>query len=453
MHSILIVFRHEETRTMVTDALAGDYAVTAADTGEAALEHLRSGDFELVVADDTLSDMTGEELATRTRAAMPEVRVVIASKRESVDSAIDLLGVGRFVYVEKPLSAARVRNAVAIERERASLHVENLALRARAGDIDAEGGVLIGTSMAIEHVRGRVKFVADSSAPVLITGESGTGKRVAAEAVHRASPRAHAPLVTVDCGATPDHMIERDLFGFQRNGAHGAPTRERGKIERARGGTLVLIEVGDIPTVLQTMLLHSLREAENDVRVIATTRHDLRARVGTGEFREDLFYTLNVLAVEMPTLCERRADIPALALYFMKHSAARNRARPVQFTPEAMERLSNSAWRGNVRELQNVVERCVLLGAGGTVDTDDLQMDEGAGGSSEMARLEHVFRTGSIREMEKLMILNRLKEKNDNRTRSAESLEISVRTLRNKLNEYNVRRSAPNRQDRESIVV
>lgn len=437
--NVLIVFRHEEARAFVTHALADDYAVASVNSGSDALERVRSGDFSVVVANDTLGDMTGEELATKARAIRPGTRVVITSTRDNIENAISVLGPGQFVYVEKPLSAPRLAHAVAVELDRATLYAENWKLRARVDGVDPMG-LLIGSSMAIDHIRERVRYIGAARANVLITGANGTGKQLAAEAVHRSSARATGPLVRVDCATSTEETLERELFGFHHADAVGRRRRERGKLEAADGGTLLVLEVGELSPGLQGRLMEALRDNGNDTRVIATTRRDLKEQSRAGAFREDLYYAINVLTIEMPTLRERRADIGALAAYFAAYFAARSGIAPVEFTPAAIERLGGAPWRGNVRELQNVIEHAVLTSGGGVVDADDLNMTVSGGSGPGIDEVERVFRFGAVREMERLMILNRLREKNDNRTRSAESLDISVRTLRNKLNEYNVTR-------------
>lgn len=437
--TILSVFRHREARALVERALADDHAVIATETGAAALAALREHDCDVVVTNDTLDDMTGEELATRVRALRPSTRVIITSTPENIDNAIRVLGAGEFIYVTKPLSAGRVRHAVGVEIENAILFAENWKLRARLDGIDPVG-LLVGSSAAIENLRERIRFVATSSAPVLISGDKGTGKAVAAEVIRRMGDRVGQSLQRVDCSTTPSDLIEQELFGLERTDASGRLRKERGKVELARGGTLLIAEICDMSAANQEKLLAELAEFGDEVRVIATTSVDLKQRLRSSAFREDLYYTINTLSVEMPTLHERRADIPALAAHFVKYGAARNGVAPAALSPAALERLGSAAWRGNVRELQEVVERAGLKCAGEVVAADDLRMSPWGGAQADVDEVRRVFRHGSVRAMEKLMIINRLRENDDNRTRSAETLEISVRTLRNKLNEYNMGR-------------
>jgi DNA-binding NtrC family response regulator len=433
--NILSVFSRPEERALVERAIGDEHAVVTAESAAAALEVLSRRGCAAAIVDETLEDASGEELASRLRAVAPSLRVVIAASAQAVDHAIDVLGPCEFVYATKPLSAARVRHAVALELERASLVAENWRLRARLERVDPTG-VLVGLSAAAANLRERIRFAAASDAPVLVGGEEGTGKVLAAEAIHRSSERAGGPMRRVDCEVTPDELLAGELFGFERSGGR----REPGKLELCRGGTLVVAEVGEMSPEIQAEFAAALARAGDDVRVIATTSVDLRERVRDGAFDESLYYTINTLSVEMPALRERRADIPALAVHFARLGAARGGMPAAELTSSAIERLTRYEWRTNLRELQEVVEQAVLGAGGGSVDADDLRMTRSGAGRGYTDEVERVFRTGSVRAMEKLMILNRLRENDQNRTRSAESLEISVRTLRNKLNEYNVGR-------------
>jgi two-component system response regulator HydG len=305
---------------------------------------------------------------------------------------------------------------------------------------------LTGSSAVIQHVREKIRLVAATRAPVLVCGESGTGKEAVAQEIHAASARATLPLVKVDCAWADSGMIERELFG---TAAGEGEVALEGRIERASGGTLLLTEIENLTMDLQVRLLALIEDGEYspvgssdtrsaDVRLIATTTRNLKEEIRAGRFREDLYYRIGVVPLEVPPLRERREDIPVLVAGFVEHFSRRKAQAPVRFTDEAIRRLTRAYWKGNVRQLQNEIERAVVLRGGQVVDADYFQFEIER--DQQMSRIEKAFRFGSIREMEKLMILNRLKENDDNRTRSAETLDISVRTLRNKLNEYNVPR-------------
>jgi len=313
---------------------------------------------------------------------------------------------------------------------------ENRSLRKRLREGNWSRS-LVGISSAIQHVRERVRLVAETRAPVVVTGESGSGKEIVAREIHRLSARGDGPFVLINCAAVPDAVLDRELFG------HSGTTR--GKFENSRGGSLVIDEIGDMPLEIQAKLLGVLQSgrlpAEGgdesiaiDVRLITTTSEALPALVQRGAFRQDLFYRLNVVPIAIPPLRERREDIPLLAHHFIEQFSQSTGKDPVTLTDGAMRLLSEADWQGNVRELENMVERLVILAPGATLDEDYFEFDDDRTG--RLATLEQTFRDGSIRDMERLMIVHRLGAHEQNRTHAAKTLKVSVRTLRNKLREY-----------------
>jgi len=327
-------------------------------------------------------------------------------------------------------------------------------IRERAGEIPVvvvgdltPHAALMGSSAVIQHVLEKIRLVGATNAPVLICGETGVGKEAAAQEIHQVSSRASRALVKVDCAWADSKLIERELFGTAPE--NGSDAGLEGRVARADGGTLLLTEIEHLELDLQVQLLSLIQDGEytpvgatdtrcSNVRVIATTTRDLKSEIRAGRFREDLYYRIGVVPLEIPPLRERREDIPVLVAHFVEHFSRRKLSAPVRFTDAAVRRLTRAYWKANVRQLQNEIERAVVLRSGQVVDADYFQFEMER--DEQMSRIEKAFRFGSIREMEKLMILNRLKENEDNRTRSAETLDISVRTLRNKLNEYNVPR-------------
>jgi len=437
MNRILLVFSHAEASAFVAGALSGKYEISTVATAEDALEQLAENDYTVLVTNDTLDDMTGEALAARAASVRPNVRVVITSTPHRADDAIRNLGVEDVVYVDKPLSVARVQHAARLAFERARLEVEVSDLKARLGE-DEPALELVGSSMAVEHLRERIAFVAGSDAHVLVTGEVGTGRRVVASEIHRKSRRSVGPLFAVDCETTPAETLAQELFGVVRPGG-GGDVEVRGKFDLARGGTLVVAEIGYMEPELQETLLGAMGESRGEVRVIATTRHDLKERVQSGAFLRALLYAVDAFGVEVPSLRDRRQDVPALVARTLRLVASELGIPQPGVSADALDRLSGARWKGNVRELQNVLRRAATrLRADAAIEANDLQIGPSSAAKMDTGRVEHTFRFGSIREMEKLMILNRLEENEQNRTRSAESLEISVRTLRNKLHEYNI---------------
>ena len=310
MNRILLVFSHAEASAFVAGALAGHYEITTVATVEDALERLAENDYKVLVTNDVLDSMTGEALAARAASLRPNLGVVITSTPDRVDDAIRNLGAPGVTYVDKPLSVTRIQHATRLAFERARLEEEIAALKARLGD-DEPPLELVGSSMAIEHLRERVAFVAASDAHVLVTGEDGTGRRVVAREIHRNSRRSNEPLFSVDCETTPAETLAQELFGVVRPGA-GGDVEVRGKFDLARGGTLVVAEIGYMEPELQETLLGAMRESRGEVRVIATTRHDLKERVQSGAFLRALLYAVDAFGVEVPSLCDRRQDVPML---------------------------------------------------------------------------------------------------------------------------------------------
>lgn len=287
---------------------------------------------------------------------------------------------------------------------------------------------LLGNSVRIEHVRERIRIVAGTAAPVLVSGEKGTGKTLAAEEIHRLSARPDTVLERIDCAVMPESLFETKLFGD--NEVDGALTR-------AAGGTLVLENVEHSPRIVQERLIEVLKR-EHDVRLIATTATVLADEVKQGRFREDLHYRLGVVEVVMPPLRERRDDIPLITDHFIATLSRAHDKEPITLSDSAVHKLTSGHWRSNLRGLRSAIERAVVLRGGHTVHADDFPLDSSH--ERRMSEVEEAFRFGSIRDMEKLMILARLDDTGQNRTRAAHTLDISVRTLRNKLHEYNVMR-------------
>ena len=310
--------------------------------------------------------------------------------------------------------------------------IRSLRRRLREGSSSRS---LVGTSNAIQHIRERVRLVAGTRAPVVVTGESGTGKEIVAREIHRLSERGDGPFILINCAAVPGPVLDRELFGRS----------EEGKFDAASGGSLVIDEIGDMPLEIQAKLLGVLQSGHIpgegseegvaiDARLIATTSEALPALVQRGSFRQDLFYRLNVVPIALPPLRERREDIPLLVHHFIDQFSQSTDKDPVRLTDGAMRLLCEADWQGNVRELENMVERLVILAPGATLDEDYFEFDDDRTG--RLATMERTFRHGSIRDMERLMIVHRLGANEQNRTHAAKTLKISVRTLRNKLREY-----------------
>jgi DNA-binding NtrC family response regulator len=433
-------------KDFIVDTLKPEYEVTGATSGNEALEILSNSPVDLIIADLAMPDMAGEELTLRVKEKQPNIPVLAVTAYSNVEGTTNLMKLGAFDYIEKPFTAKRLKHMIEKAFEFASLKSENRVLQDRLRDQERVKN-LVGNSVQLQHVREKIDLVAKTNANVLVSGESGVGKELVAGEIHRLSDRAGKPLVRVNCTAIPPSLLEGELFGHEDAGYGGAVNKQTGKLELADNGTILLDEIGGMDQIVQAKLLRVIQECEFErvggntpvkvnVRIIATTARNLREEISKNRFREDLFYRLNVVPLEIPPLRERRDDIPLLISHFIDLFSRKNNTERISLSEKAMDKLCNAYWAGNVRQLQNVIERAVVLRGGQTLDADYFQFENER--QEQLSIVERAFRFGTIREMEKLMIMNRLKEQSNNRTRSAETLDISVRTLRNKLNEYNV---------------
>jgi DNA-binding NtrC family response regulator len=442
----LVVDDIPAVKDFILDALNTDYDVTGVGSATEALQRLSAQPYDMVITDIAMPDMSGEELTARIKENNPDLPVLAVTAYGSVESATKLMKLGAFDYLEKPFTIKRLKHTIGKAFEFTTLKSENRALQLRLGE-HVQVKSLVGNSVQLQHVREKIKLVARTSATIMITGESGVGKEVVASEIHRLSDRGNKTFVTINCASIPSTLLENELFGHEKGAYTGAIKSEPGKFELANKGTILLDEIGEMEHTIQAKLLRVIQEGEFDrvggtrpikvdARIIATTNRNLKEEIRKGRFREDLYYRLNVVPLEIPPLRERREDIPLLINHFIDIFTKKNATEPISLTESAVEKLCNAYWKGNVRQLQNIIERAVILRSGMKLDADYFQFENER--EEQLSRVEHAFRFGTVRDMEKLMILNRLKDNKNNRTRSAETLDISVRTLRNKLNEYNV---------------
>jgi two-component system, NtrC family, response regulator HydG len=358
------------------------YEVVVAPDGLAALERLRAGGIDLVLSDLKMPGLSGLELLPRAKAAAPEVDFIMLTAFGTVEEAVRAMKDGATDFLTKPFQRAQLVKVVRQALERRDLIAQNKALQQRLDALLRQGNV-IGVSPAWQKMMDLVKKVADSSATVLIQGESGAGKEVVARAIHEGSSRRGGPFIAVNCAALPETLLESELFGYEKGAFTGAAGRKEGRFELADGGTLFLDEVADLSPVTQPKILRVLQEGEfervggtktirADVRVVTASNQDLAGLVKDRRFREDLYYRLNVIRITVPPLRERREDIPVLAEHFLRLYAAKNNRRLAGLTDDALACLEDYAWPGNVRELENVVERAVVLARGSHVEVGDL---------------------------------------------------------------------------------
>lgn len=438
---VLVIEDDDRCRTTLTDWLIDDgFEVIAAADGETGLA--RAAEADVVVLDYNLPDIDGFEVLRRIARMNPDVPVIMMTGHASVEHAVAAMKRGAFHYVPKPMELASIAELV-----RGALRV-SVARRRRQDRtaIDDPCAAIIGRSSQTEAVRKMIRKLGRSGATVLITGESGTGKDLAARAVHAASPRASGPFTNITCTALPTTLLESELFGHERGAFTDAKVRRQGLIEQSVGGTVFLDEIGDMDPMLQAKLLRVLEEKrfrrvggnedlQADVRVLAATNVDLESAVARKEFREDLYYRLAVLMLHVPPLRERRDDIEVLVEHFVAQVSADLGGSPVRVSEGAMRALVTHAWPGNVRELRNVIERAVLLADGAPIEPDDLQL-AGAGGG-RTGPLVYLPPGGlQLRDVERDLVVQALERTDGNITHAARLLGMSRDQVRYRVQKF-----------------
>ncbi|MFA5189890.1 MAG: sigma-54 dependent transcriptional regulator [Verrucomicrobiia bacterium] len=430
------------------------YEVTAAATLAAAQSELANNSFDLIIADVRLPDGNGTDLLRQLQERPQRPLVIMMSGFGSIESAIECIQCGAFDYLIKPFSSQQLEVSIGKAENFNRLVKVNQHL-SHEGEDEGEN-LLVGKSAAMEQLRLLIRKVARTEATVLIQGESGTGKELVARELYRQSPRANAPFIKLNCAAIPENLIESEFFGHEKGSYTGATAKREGRFELAHGGTLLLDEISEVSLNVQAKLLRVLQEREFervggnrtikvDVRVISTTNRNLDQSVDRKEFRQDLFFRLNVVPVHLSPLREHIEDVPELVASFLPRFARRHGANVSGISAAAMEALVNHSWPGNVRELQNIIERAVILCGEGELQVGHLTFGRAtspANGSAPAQTAASAAPTGadgeflSLDEIEKRHILVALARCNNNRTHAANLLGISIRTLRNKLNDY-----------------
>ena len=419
------------------------YDVSLAADGVAALEVAASTAPDVVVTDLKMPNMDGMTLRGKLREQDVELPVIVTTAFGAVSNAVDAMRKGAADFITKPIDFDVLLLAIERAFEQRIIRVEAENLKRQLRDRDGEGlQGLLGTSPVMQKVYRVARQVAGSRATVLITGESGTGKGELAKAIHALSPRAAAPFVSLHCAAIPETLLEAELFGHEKGAFTGADKRRVGRFEQAAGGTLFLDEVGDIPPLMQVKLLKVLQErtierigsgqsVAVDVRVLAATNKDLAAEVREGRFREDLYYRLNVVAVEMPPLRLRSGDVVVLAEHFLHRFARENHKNIDSLTDAARTKVLGHRWPGNVRELENAIERAVVMSEGPKLDAEDLPFD-----AAQPVQGPVRIPGATMAEIERYAILATLEATQGSTARAAELLDISVRTIQYRLAEY-----------------
>ena len=417
---------------------AGQFDIDACSSAKEALERLGARSYQLLYTDLNLSDMCGITLIEQVKQNSSLVHALIGSSTGSARDVIAAMQAGAADFIIDPMDKDLVRYAFQkAAREVVTPGSSAVGQRTPPRSVITQDKAMMG-------LLAMARKVAPSSATVLITGESGTGKELLASFVHANSDRSDEPFVAINCAALPEQLAESELFGHEKGAFTGALSRKIGKFESATKGTLVLDEITEMSLPLQAKLLRALQEREIvrlgsnrpvniDARVIAISNQNMKAAVAAGTFREDLFYRLNVIPLTIPPLRERKSDIPLLADFFLKRFSRQHASEMIRVDDNALELMLKQAWPGNVRELENTIQRGVLIGSGVSLKPEHMILEETGSTDSPQPSITAGM---TVREMEKELIYNTLDAVNDNRTHAAKMLGISIRTLRNKLNEY-----------------
>jgi DNA-binding NtrC family response regulator len=442
---ILIVDDEANARTALAELLRDEgYAVETAADGFKALPKLEEFTPDLVVTDLKMPGLTGLELMDKVRERDPEAVVIVMTAFGAVDTAVQAMKQGAADYLTKPVNVEELSLVLRRELERKRLRAEAGQLRERLSERRRIHNI-IGVSQPMQHVFDIVLQVAPSRASVLITGESGTGKELIAAAIHEHSSRAKGPFVKLHCAALAESLLESELFGHERGAFTGAVGRREGRFEQADGGTIFLDEIGEISQATQVKLLRFLQEHEFervggnttikvDVRIVAATNRNLMQRVREGLFREDLYYRLNVVSIEMPSLRQRPSDIPLLASHFLQKYARENGKTLDGFSDDALAQLANYEWPGNVRELENAIERAVVVCKKGRVGVEDLT--PAVATATKRPDGMPAIPGSTMEEIERYAILKTLEQTGGSTSRAAETLGISPRTIQYRLQQY-----------------
>ncbi|HEV8547964.1 MAG TPA: sigma-54 dependent transcriptional regulator [Polyangiaceae bacterium] len=444
--SVLIVEDDEDTRAALADALTDlGHSIEVRADGAAALARLENADFDAVLTDVKMPGIDGIELCRRLSGDRPSLPVLVMTAFGDVDSAMGALRAGAYDFITKPLTSERLAGAL----YRALNHGPKspIVVRPSPSPLPEQAlDGLVGSSAVMRTLGDRIRAAAPTDSTVLITGESGTGKELVAHALHRYSARAAGPFVPVSCAAVPSEILEAELFGHTRGAFTGASQARVGLLEQAQGGTLFLDEIGDMPLELQPRLLRALQErrlrpvgssdeVEFDARVVAATNRDLRQAMAEGHFREDLFFRLNVMRLELPPLRDRPGDVLELARYFLDRAGS-HAGESYRLAPEAERQLLSHTWPGNVRELENCIRAAVALASHGHVGFDELPTGVRAGRISRVAPSE----PRSLEAVERQHILHVLDVLNGNKAEAARVLGINRATLYRKLQRYGLER-------------
>ena len=444
--SILIVDDDKTNRESIAKVLTNNYIIYTASNGQKAMDILnKNEDIDLVLTDMMMPEMDGIELLEKIRSTNNDLAVILITGHSSIESAVDAMRKGAYDYITKPIDLNKFEITIKNALENKRLKSENILLRQKFKE-KFDATTLVGDSKKINEIMELVKRVSSTKATVLIQGESGTGKELVANIIHYNSPVADGPFIKVNCSVFAEGVLESELFGHEKGAFTGALYTKKGRFELAEGGTILLDEVGDMPLSIQIKILRVLQEHEfervggtktikTNARIISTTNKKLEDLVKVEKFREDLLYRLRVVTIDMPTLMERKEDIPLLAEYFLKKFTEVHNKKIKGISPEVMEIISSYNWPGNIRELINCLESSVVMARGDFITPESLppylfykQNEDDIRKSGE-----------SLYEIERQTILNALSRVRGKKTEAAKLLGIGLRTLYRKLDEYSIK--------------
>ncbi|MEA2103731.1 MAG: sigma-54 dependent transcriptional regulator [Candidatus Cloacimonadota bacterium] len=420
-----------------------DFDIFSANSGEKAIEMIQDTEYDVIISDVRMPGMSGLELLKKAKKISPNTEIIVITAYSKISDAVNAIKSGAFDYIEKPFS----RNKLDITLQKVdhfkSLKMENQLLREKFSEHSSFSNI-IGRSSAMLEIFETIKLISKTSATVLLQGKSGTGKEVIANAIHTNSNRADKNYVKLNCAALPENLIESELFGYEKGAFTGATKTHIGKFEYADKGTILLDEISEMRLDLQAKLLRFLQEKEFtrvggnkpikvNVRVIATSNTDLKELLNEKKFREDLYYRLNVVSIKIPSLNKRKEDIPYLADHFINKYCIEHDKEKKQLSNGALTRLKNHNWVGNVRELENTMEQAIIFSKNNEISQDDLNLEYNSFYIPEDQVLEKDI---PLAELEKMKILQTLEKYSGNKSKVAEILGVTTRTLRNKLKEY-----------------
>lgn len=453
---ILIVDDDEQFRGGLTSLLRGEgFSVTGVSSGSAALQNISEKRVDLILSDLVMESMSGTQLLTQVKKKRPEIPMILMTGHGSIQNAVEAMREGACDYLTKPFKneelVLRVRRA--LQEKRNSAELERLR---EVVETTFSFANIVSQNDKMKDAFKLVRQVAETDVTVLVLGETGTGKELVARAIHFNSPRKNNPLVTINCSAIPEHLLESELFGYEKGAFTGATAQRIGKIEEAEGGTIFLDEIADLPLHVQTKLLRFLQEKQIDrignnttitvdTRVVAATNRNLVQMIKDGVFREDLYYRLNVFPITLPPLRERLEDIPLLAEYLLKKHQLKGRPPMVGISPSVLHAMMNYDWHGNVRELENLIKRAIIKTEGTTIVELDIPGQTSLASSEELA--ESPATTGVpykryldqvLRDAEQKFLLRALKESKGNLNQAARMMDVDRKTIYRKIEEFKI---------------